>query len=160
MRNDKRQTRFQLLGELGELTVIQTCGCPRCKQVRTLRRLRANFKAADIICDFCGFTAQAKAVTVTKRNQQLKSLLGAAWSVQNERMKSHIYLPLFIVTVYKGQPERVLYVPSDLQGPKMFKPRKPLSATARRAGWQGFVYDLSVLPPGIPVLLWEPPKHR
>jgi len=75
-------------------------------------------------------------------------------------MKSHIYPPLFIVTVYKDVPERVLYVPSDLQSPKMFKPRCPLSSTARRAGWQGFVYDLSVLPPGIPVLLWENPKLR
>src|SRR5690348_11383357 len=101
----KQRTRFQLLGELGELTVIQNCGCPRCKQAHTLKRLRANFKAADIICDFCGFTAQTKAVTITARNQQLKSILGAAWSVQEERMRAHIYLPLFIVTVYKGVAE-------------------------------------------------------
>jgi len=37
----------------------------------------------------------------------------------------------------------------------MFKARKPLSLKAKRAGWQGFVYDLSVLPPSIPVLIWK-----
>jgi hypothetical protein len=31
--------------------------------------------------------------------------------------------------------------------PSVFKPRKKLSETARRAGWQGFVYDLRELPP-------------
>lgn len=154
-RSATARTSFQLLGELGELTVIKTCPCPKCKSRHTLRRLRANFKAADVICDFCGFTAQVKAVTVRKPKQKLKSLLGAAWSVQQERMKSLIYLPLFIVTVLKGTPERVLYVPSDLQVDSMFKPRKPLSKTARRAGWQGFVYDLSMLPEGIPVILWS-----
>jgi len=28
---------------------------------------------------------------------------------------------------------------TDLQEPDMFKPRSPLSSTARRAGWQGFI---------------------
>jgi hypothetical protein len=42
----------------------------------------------------------------------------------------------------------------------MFKPRNPLRETARRAGWQGFMYDLSVLPPGIPVIVWENRKPK
>jgi hypothetical protein len=75
-------------------------------------------------------------------------------------MESHIYLPLFIVAVCGGMVDQVLYVPADLQVPDMFKPRNPLRETARRAGWQGFVYDLSVLPPGIPVIIWENPKSR
>jgi hypothetical protein len=48
-------------------------------------------------------------------------------------------------------------VPADLQAPEMFKPRNPLKASARRAGWQGFIYDLSILPRGIPVVIWEKP---
>jgi hypothetical protein len=31
---------------------------------------------------------------------------------------------------------------ADLQTKDMFKPRKPLSPSARRAGWQGFIYKL------------------
>jgi hypothetical protein len=30
--------------------------------------------------------------------------------------------------------------------PGVFKPRKKLSETAKRAGWQGFVYDLREIP--------------
>jgi len=36
----------------------------------------------------------------------------------------------------------IFYLASDLQLPEMFKPRKPLSLMARRAGWQGFHCDL------------------
>jgi type II restriction enzyme len=37
----------------------------------------------------------------------------------------------------------IFYLAGDLQNSEMFKPRAPLSDRARRAGWQGFVYDLS-----------------
>ncbi len=154
------KTLNQSLGELGEVTVTRQCMCPRCKRSRTLRRLRANFKAADIICDFCGFTAQVKAVTTPARGQLTRQLMGASWPVQRERMKSHIYPPLFVVTVIGGKADQVLYVPADLQLPTLFKPRKPLSKTAKRAGWQGFVYDLDALPQGIPVIVWENASAR
>jgi hypothetical protein len=37
----------------------------------------------------------------------------------------------------------IYYLAPDLQVPEMFKPRKPLSERARRAGWTGFLYDLT-----------------
>ena len=150
-----RRTEHQLLGELGEKTVVKFCACPRCKRGGTLKRLGTNFKAADVVCDFCGFTAQVKAVARTLGAGLPRFLLGASWPVQLERMESHIFLPLYIVLVADGKPQKVFYVPADLQTPAMFKSRNPLRETAKRAGWQGFVYDLSVLPPGVPVTLWE-----
>lgn len=51
--------------------------------------------------------------------------------------------PLFLVLVAPGATSyAIYYLSADLQEPAMFKPRNPLSATARRAGWQGFLYDL------------------
>lgn len=43
---------------------------------------------------------------------------------------------------------RIDFVPSHiLQGsPAVFQPRNPLGASAKRAGWQGFIYDLTELP--------------
>ena len=155
-----RKTRFQVLGELGVSTVVKNCSCPRCKRSRTLKRLIANFKAADIICDFCGYTAQVKAVTVSRRGRLPSRLLGASWLVQLERIESHIYLPLFIVTVWNGVADRVYYVPPDTQVPGMFRPRELLRETAKRAGWQGFVYDLPALPTGIPLTVWTNPSRR
>src|SRR5262249_39171087 len=138
----KTVTPKQKLGNFGEQIVVSKCSCPRCKRNGCLKRLPANFKCADVICDFCGYLAQVKAVTSADVAILPKQLLGAAWSVQNARMDACIYFPLFIVLVQPGKAFAVYYLSADLQNPAMFLPRAPLSAFARRAGWQGFMYDL------------------
>jgi len=131
----------QVLGRFGETIVAKECDCPRCKRSKTLKRLPNNFKCADLICDFCGYLAQVKAATVRNHEAIPSTILGAAWGPQKERMASAIYFPLFLVLV-AGNKHAIYYLPGDLQKPSMFKPRKPLSENARRAGWRGFVYDL------------------
>ena len=104
------------------------------------------FKCADIICDFCGYLAQVKTTTVSTIDDLPNTVLGAAWGPQKERMDSGIYFPLFLVLVVSGlKCYSIFYLPADLQQPEMFKARKPLSATAKRTGWQGFVYDLTAV---------------
>lgn len=61
---------------------------------------------------------------------------GAAWGSQRDRMGAAIYFPLFPVLI-AGKHYSIFYLSADLQAPKMFKARKPLSLTARRAGWRG-----------------------
>jgi Dam-replacing family len=134
-------TKHQILGLSGEIRVVKSCACPRCKRQKTLRRLPPNFKCADVICDFCGFLAQVKSVTAFNLTRIPPTVLGAAWSVQKARMDAGIYFPLFLVLI-RGRKSAVYYLSADLQKPEMFKPRKPLSANARRAGWQGFLYLL------------------
>ncbi|MGA2311876.1 MAG: DpnI domain-containing protein [Xanthobacteraceae bacterium] len=136
-------TAKQELGEFGEERVVQDCGCPRCKRFRTLVRLPSNFKCADVICDFCGYLGQVKTVTTKDINAVPKTILGAAWAPQKERMGSGIYFPLFLVLVDAKNKYAIFYLPADVQQPSMFRPRVPLSSTAKRAGWQGFVYDLA-----------------
>jgi hypothetical protein len=137
-------TAKQDLGALGERLVVQNCSCPRCKQPRTLVPLRANFKCADIICDFCGYLAQVKTSTSVDGSTPPKLLLGAAWGPQKQRMDAGIYFPLFLVL---AAPKRgrfsIHYLSADLQTPELFLARAPLSETARRAGWQGFYYNLA-----------------
>ena len=70
------------------------------------------------------------------------SVLGAAWKPQQERMDAGIYFPLYLVLV-NGKNYSVFYLAADLQSKSMFIPRKPLSASAKRAGWRGFMYDIS-----------------
>ncbi len=62
-------------------------------------------------------------------------------------MKAGIYFPLFIV-LSAGRGHAIYYLSADLQTTKLFKPRKPLSTKARRAGWRGFEYDLRVVGAG------------
>lgn len=71
-----------------------------------------------------------------------KKILGAAWGPQAERMKAGIYFPLYLV-LYKNNKEfSIFYLSADLQMPKMFIPRKPLSESVKRAGWQGYMINL------------------
>jgi hypothetical protein len=133
----------QQLGERGELIVVKKCACPRCKRPRTLKRLPTNFKCADVICDFCGYLAQVKAATVRNVETIPNHLLGGAWSVQKARMDAGIYFPLFLVLVSNaGRKTSVHYLSADVQRSEIFLVRSPLSPAARRAGWQGFIYDL------------------
>ena len=62
-------------------------------------------------------------------------------------MDSGIYFPLFLaLKAPTGQ--AIYYLPVDFQSPALFSARKPLSTSARRAGWQGFMYVLGAVPEG------------
>lgn len=137
-------TPRQDLGAHGEQLVVKNCTCPRCKQSRTLVRLPTNFKCADIICEFCGYLAQVKAARVSNISAPQVRILGAAWGPQKERIDASIYIPLYVV-LFQGTEFSIFYLPADLQRPDMFVPRAPLSTKARRAGWQGFIYNLSAV---------------
>lgn len=142
----------QLLGSWGEAHVVKTCACPRCKRPKTLKRLPANFKCADLVCDFCGFLAQVKTSTVQDVGHPPRTVLGAAWKPQQERMSAAIYFPLFLV-LKAGKDVAIYYLPTDFQSEALFKPRTPLGTKAKRAGWQGFRYCLDALPEGALVRL-------
>lgn len=139
-------TDKQKLGDFGENLVAKTCPCPKCKRTRTLKKLPPNFKCADLICDFCGYLAQVKTTRANDIDRLPVRVLGAAWGPQRERMDAAIYFPLYLVLSEKnGSGAAIYYLPSDLQSPDLFQPRKPLSENARRAGWQGFIYDISAI---------------
>jgi Dam-replacing family len=135
-------TAKQELGSFGEELVCRHTTCPRCKRSKTLKRLPQNFKCVDVICDFCGYLAQVKTSRASTLDTIPDTVLGAAWGPQKERMDSGIYFPLFLVLVGPDVSYVGYYLSADLQSPDIFLPRKPLSAKARRAGWQGFIYML------------------
>lgn len=145
-------TNKQQLGTFGEVTVAKHVDCPQCKRKGTLKSLIQNFKCADIICDFCGYLAQVKTSLSSDTSLACPNkILGAAWGPLRDRMESGKYFSLFIVIVEpdwlnKKLPNFAIYfLPAELQIPEMFVPRKPLSATAKRSGWQGVIYNLKLV---------------
>lgn len=135
-------TDKQLLGEGGERLVAMHARCPGCKpSAKTFKILPQNFKCADLICDFCGYLAQVK----TKRVKGAlpdscpDSVPGAAWGPQRDRMDAGVFFSLYVVLVNERDRAGIYFLPRDLQTREMFAERAPLSATARRAGWQGFM---------------------
>jgi len=135
-------TDKQKLGVYGENLVIKNLICQKCKKNKTLKKLPTNFKCADIICDFCGFLAQVKTSKVKNTDILPNTILGAGWKVQKERMNEGIYFPLYLILVNQNN-YSIFYLSADNQSEEIFIPRKPLSSKARRAGWQGFMYDIS-----------------
>src|SRR5271165_6342847 len=73
--------------------VTRECRCPRCKRSRTLVRLPANFKCADVICDFCGYLAQVKAVTVRIGGQPPEAGFGSSMGTATGTHGSRDLLP-------------------------------------------------------------------
>jgi len=138
-------SKHQILGNLGEEFVRKNIDCPRCKRPnKSLKKLPTNFRCADLICDFCGYLAQVKSSNSKDVSIRPNQIIGAAWEPQKERMQAGIYFPLFLVLVDSSQRQKAIYyLPADLQSPEMFEPRNPLSSTAKRAGWRGFMINLS-----------------
>jgi type II restriction enzyme len=130
--------------------VSEHVACPRCNKRRHLSRLPTNFQCADVICKFCGFLAQVKAVTLPEGSSDRPSrLLGGAWRPQHEQIIAGIYHGLYGVGFApSGTLVWIDYVPAHIlqATPSVFEPRRPLSSTARRAGWQGFVFNLDQIP--------------
>jgi type II restriction enzyme len=139
----------QKLGDKGEEAVARHVACPRCNKARHLAKLQKNFQCADLICKFCGYLAQVKATTLVGTDLPPK-ILGAAWGPQHEQIIAGIYHGLYIAGFSKaGKLVRIDYVPAHIlqTSPRVFEPRKPLSSSAHRPGWQGFMYNLKELPP-------------
>ncbi len=140
----------QALGERGEKAVYERVPCPRCNRARHLARLPTNFQCADLICKFCGFLAQVKSYSLAKGENRLPDRIpGAAWGPQHDQIVAGIYHGLYLAGFAGAKLVRIDYIPAHIvQGaPEVFEPKKPLSAKAKRAGWQGFNYNLTKLPP-------------
>jgi hypothetical protein len=143
-------TKNQALGEKGESAVAQRISCPRCNKPKQLTRLPANFQCADVICKFCGFLAQVKATKLRGTTTELPAvILGAAWGPQHEQIIAGIYHGLYVVCYDSAEKlVRIDFIPAHILQvtPEVFEPRKPLSESAKRAGWQGFMIRLDKLP--------------
>ena len=143
------RTEKQETGDLGECVVSKYVPCPGCKGKGKLKLLQSGFKAADVICDFCGYLAQVKTTHQNSIDELPKTLLGSSWKVQEERMNAGIFIPLFVVVLSKNNRKgSIWFLPRDLQTREMFEPRKRLEPPAQRAGWQGCIINLekSVVP--------------
>jgi hypothetical protein len=76
--------------------------------------------------------------------------MSAAWNPQHQRILAGIYNGLYLVGYRQNARTlvRIDYVPPHILEavPEVFEPRKPLSETAKRAGWQGFLLNIGKLP--------------
>ena len=118
--------------------------CPNCSTLK-LSRLRNNTKASDFSCPACGFWYQLKG----QKTRLGDSIIDGAYSAMMEAIRND-ETPNFYFMHYELATWRVknlLLVPSFAFPLSAIIKRKPLSITARRAGWVGCNIALNRIPP-------------
>ena len=126
---------------LTEAWAVQNLYCPKCGG--QLEALPANTKARDFECSGCEESFQLK----SKRGRFTASITGAEYRTALENVLADRQ-PSLILLEYTSDycVERVEIIHRACITPGCIKPRRPLSSTARRAGWQGCIIRVDAIP--------------
>ena len=128
----------RIVGEAIEDCVC-TMACPVCSE-KSLIKYTANQKSKDIKCEKCNCQIQVKGHKSTKKKQKILKLTGAEYKTTCLSIKEnnvHYLVVLYSVKGDKYTVDDVLFIDRLDINETCIIPRKPLSVTARRAGWQG-----------------------
>lgn len=117
--------------------------CPSCKRMR-LQAARDNTKVVDFICGDCSETYQLK----SRSGPVGDKVVDAAYVPMVESIKTNRVPNLFLLhySVRDYCAENLLIIPRHFLTLSCIESRKPLSADARRAGWQGCNIVLKEIP--------------
>ena len=117
--------------------------CYRCGNP-TLIALPPNAPVSDLLCPACRAEYQVK----SKNGRFGNAIVGAAFEPLMERLSART-LPDYLLIEYEAHRSQVMLL-NAIQGgeltPDRIAPRKPLSSSARRAGWKGCTIHIEGLP--------------
>ena len=117
--------------------------CPNCSSPK-LNRLVANTKASDFTCPACGFWYQLKDQKTRIGNSITDGAYEAMMTaIRNDETPNFYFLQYDLAT---WAVRNLLLIPHFAFPPSAIIKRKPLSETARRAGWIGCNIALNLIP--------------
>tara|TARA_R110000824_G_scaffold1643_4_gene8135 strand:+ start:7993 stop:8505 length:513 start_codon:yes stop_codon:yes gene_type:complete len=129
----------KIYGEACEFWISAHYNCPICSGGK-LKKLTANEKSIDHLCSSCGELFQAKAhkKSFEKRDGSV-GFIGAEYNTTVSSLEKEKKWNLILIEYDKDsdQVKRVGTILKENIAKDNIIPRKPLSAHARRAGWQG-----------------------
>jgi len=140
IKNWKNKSR--IVGEACEYYVKNNMSCVRCN-TNSLEKCKVNEKSKDIICNNCNQKYQIKAKNATQKqvsnikNKNIFKTIGGHYLTTLNSINEYID---YLVILYEKQSYKIiniLYIKNEDINSSCIIPRNPLSATARRAGWQG-----------------------
>lgn len=139
-KNWKSESR--IVGEACEEYIQYKIKCIRCSSNK-FDKCKTNEKSKDLICNSCHQKYQVKAKCAThkqvdniKCKKQFKTIGGEYLTTLNNINEKIDYL----IVLYEKQSYKVLnilYIINENINSECILPRKPLSSTAKRSGWQG-----------------------
>lgn len=118
--------------------------CPNC-QAPSLNPAPNNSPAFDFACPNCALPYQLK----SKRSPLGERIVDAAYEAMMRAIREDRTPNLYALHYNKDswQVRNLILVPHFAFSPSAIEPRKPLAATARRAGWVGCNIVLKNIPP-------------
>ncbi len=127
-----------------ESWALENLYCPACTSNR-IDETRNNTSVVDFVCPSCQAAYQLKA----KRNSLGRKIVDAAYGPMVKAILKGSF-PHLLLLSYGGATPKVnnlIVVPSFCLPVTAIEARKPLSKTARRAGWIGCNIILDLIPP-------------
>ncbi len=136
------KSNTQKIRLMSEHWLKQNIFCPCCGNPYLIKQTE-NSPVFDFWCDNCGEEFELK----SKRGKFSSKIVDGAYHTMLQRISSVKNPHLFILN-YSKQLEVVdlTVIPKFFFTPQIIEKRKPLSATARRAGWTGCNILLSKIP--------------
>ncbi len=144
----------QIIRVLSEDWVAKQSYCPNCS-AQPLAEFDNNKPVADFYCDNCSEQFELK----SKKDKLSQIINDGAYDTMIERINSEDN-PSFFFLTYSAQfmVNNFLIIPKQFFKPDIIIKRKPLSATAKRAGWVGCNIDLRKVPSSGKVFLVKDEK--
>lgn len=147
-------SRSQIIRVLSEGWVAQQGYCPNCSS-QPLAEFDNNKPAADFYCANCHEQFELK----SKKAKLSNIINDGAYDTMIERINSEDNPSFFFLTYSKEcTVNNFLVIPKHFFKPDIIIKRRPLSATAKRAGWVGCNIDLRQVPDSGKVFLVKDKK--
>jgi type II restriction enzyme len=140
--NHHWKSESRIIGEACEDYVLHNINCIRCKN-NHFKKYKTNEKSKDLICVICNQIYQIKAKSVTHKQvdhiicKKKFKTIGGDYSTTLNNMNDKID---YLIILYEKQSYtilNILYITNENMNSNCIIPRKPLSSTAKRSGWQG-----------------------
>lgn len=140
--NNNWKSESRIVGEACEYYIKNNVKCVRCFD-NNFEKCKTNEKSKDLICINCHQKYQIKAKSATQRqvnnikDKNTFNTIGGEYLTTLHNINEKID---YLIILYEKQSYKIiniLYIKNENITSNCIKPRKPLSITAKRAGWQG-----------------------
>jgi type II restriction enzyme len=135
------KSKSQIARILSEDWVSRNAYCPNCG--RKLNKFENNRPVADFFCKNCSEEFELK----SKKARTIgKKIVDGAYTKMIQRISAETNPNFFFLTYSNHMVTNFLIIPKFYFVPNIIEERKPLSPSARRAGWKGCNINLSEIP--------------
>lgn len=138
---NKYNSNSQIARVLTENWVLNNSYCPSCGEL-PLNEFENNRPVADFYCKKCKEEFELK----SKKGKLSTIINDGAYESMIKRITSDTNPNFFFLTYDKNTVNNFLVIPKQFFTPEIIIKRKPLSITAKRAGWVGCNIDISKVP--------------